>query len=201
MEDKVRVSIVIQSMLNDAMVEVHHQELMDEGQERLRFVKYLIHHYSNTNQDIYEHWDVALYDTKFDVKGLRKKNRHDEEYDENIHWVELKNVNGSDGWLYGQSDFIVFETFDYWIVVNRQKLIKLIEIKCTDRERFYTEPMLYKFYRRSNRRDTITLVKTVDLCKNSHIILSKDITEYSPKQLKTISEKLNKVKKIAPVNI
>jgi hypothetical protein len=156
---------------------------------------------ANTNQDIYEHWDVALYDTKFDVKGLRKKNRHDEEYDENIHWVELKNVNGSDGWLYGQSDFIVFETFDYWIVVNRQKLIKLIEIKCTDRERFYTEPMLYKFYRRSNRRDTITLVKTVDLCKNSHIILSKDITEYSPKQLKTISEKLNKVKKIAPVNI
>ena len=50
--DKVRVSIVIQSMLNDAMVEVHHQELMDEGQERLRFVKYLIHHYSNANQEI-----------------------------------------------------------------------------------------------------------------------------------------------------
>jgi hypothetical protein len=39
-------------MLTDAMVEVHHQELMDEGQERLRFVKYLIHHYSNTNQEI-----------------------------------------------------------------------------------------------------------------------------------------------------
>jgi hypothetical protein len=52
MEDKVKVSIVIQSMLNDAMVEVHHQELMDEGQERLRFVKYLVHHYPNTNQDI-----------------------------------------------------------------------------------------------------------------------------------------------------
>ena len=52
MEDKIKVSIVIQSMLNDAMVEVHHQELMDEGQERLRFVKYLIHYYSNTNQEI-----------------------------------------------------------------------------------------------------------------------------------------------------
>jgi len=49
---EIRISIVIQSMLNDAMVEVHHQELMDEGQERLRFVKYLIHHYSNTNQEI-----------------------------------------------------------------------------------------------------------------------------------------------------
>jgi len=52
MEDKIKVSIVIQSMLTDAMVEVHHQELMDEGQERLRFVKYLVHHYPNTNQDI-----------------------------------------------------------------------------------------------------------------------------------------------------
>ena len=47
-----RISLVIQSMLNDAMVEVHHPELMDEGQERLRFVKYLIHMFSDTNQKI-----------------------------------------------------------------------------------------------------------------------------------------------------
>ena len=52
MEDKIKVSIVIQSMLSDAMVEVHHQELMEEGQERLRFVKYLVSYYSNTNQEI-----------------------------------------------------------------------------------------------------------------------------------------------------
>ena len=49
---KVRVRLVIQSMLSDAMVEVHLPELMEEGQERLRFVKYLVHHYPNTNQDI-----------------------------------------------------------------------------------------------------------------------------------------------------
>ena len=47
-----RISLVIQSMLNDAMVEVHHPELMDEGQERLRFVKYLIHMFPDTNQKI-----------------------------------------------------------------------------------------------------------------------------------------------------
>jgi hypothetical protein len=52
MEDKIKVSIVIQSMLSDAMVEVHHQELMEEGQERLRFVKYLVSYYSNTDQEI-----------------------------------------------------------------------------------------------------------------------------------------------------
>ena len=50
--DKVRVSLVIQSMLNDAMVEVHHSQVMNEAQERLRFVKYLIHHYSDTSKEI-----------------------------------------------------------------------------------------------------------------------------------------------------
>ena len=50
--DKVRVSLVIQSMLNDAMVEVHHSQVMNEAQERLRFVKYLVHHYTNTQQEI-----------------------------------------------------------------------------------------------------------------------------------------------------
>ena len=49
---EIRISIVIQSMLNDAMVEVHHQELMEEGQERLRFVKYLILYYPDTTQKI-----------------------------------------------------------------------------------------------------------------------------------------------------
>jgi hypothetical protein len=37
-------------MLNDAMVEVHHQELMEEGQERLRFVKYLVHMFPDTDK-------------------------------------------------------------------------------------------------------------------------------------------------------
>ena len=52
MENKVKVSLVIQSHLKDAMVEVHHQELMNEGQERLRFVMYLIHYYPDTTQEI-----------------------------------------------------------------------------------------------------------------------------------------------------
>ena len=50
--DKVRVSLVIKSMLNDAMIEVNHAPLMDEAQERLRFVKYLVHHYPDTSKEI-----------------------------------------------------------------------------------------------------------------------------------------------------
>ena len=50
--DKVRVSLVIQSMLNDAMVEVHHSQVMNEAQERLRFVKYLVHMFPDTDKKI-----------------------------------------------------------------------------------------------------------------------------------------------------
>ena len=62
-----RVRLVIQSNLSDAMVEVHHQELMEEGQKRLRFVKYLIHHYSNTQQLIIVDWVYEQFE-KFDNK-------------------------------------------------------------------------------------------------------------------------------------
>lgn len=50
--DKIKISIVIQSMLSDAMVEVNHPQLMEEAQERLRFVKYLVHHYPDMKQSI-----------------------------------------------------------------------------------------------------------------------------------------------------
>ena len=67
MEDKIKVSIVIQSMLTDAMVEVHHQELMEEGQERLRFVKYLILYYPDTTQKILVDFVYEQFE-KFDIK-------------------------------------------------------------------------------------------------------------------------------------
>jgi len=50
--DKVKISLVIQSMLNDAMVEVNHVMEMNTAQERLRFVKYLVHMFPNTDKKI-----------------------------------------------------------------------------------------------------------------------------------------------------
>ena len=50
----IKVSLVIQSHLNDAMVEMGIQQevYQQQAQERLRFVKYLVHHYTNTQQEI-----------------------------------------------------------------------------------------------------------------------------------------------------
>lgn len=43
-----RVRLVIQSNLSDAMVEMESNPSL--AQERLRFVKYLVHHYPETQQ-------------------------------------------------------------------------------------------------------------------------------------------------------
>lgn len=109
-----------------------------------------------------EHWDVKL-DVHFDVKAIKKINRQDIAVNENIHWVEIKNIIGNNGWLYeGKTDYFSFETDQYWIIVSKVKLQSYIKEKCQKRE--WTErPELYKLYRRSNRKDVITLVKTIDL--------------------------------------
>lgn len=126
---------------------------------------------SSTNkEDKKEHWDI-LVQYKIDVKGLKKIRRSDAESNENIHWVEIKNVEGLSGWLYGEADYFAFETFDYFIIVEKNKLQKLIAEKTT---KTYTEnPTLYFLYKRESRKDVLTLVKTIDLIYISDEIICK----------------------------
>lgn len=123
--------------------------------------------FPTVDQDMKEHWDLNV---KYDVKMLRRKKRH-EDYDENIHWVEIMNVRGETGWLYGQADFFAFETIDYWIVVSKDDLQELIKTTVV-KEQVYT-PTLYKMYRRRDRKDIITLVKTIDLMYISSSVIRK----------------------------
>ena len=48
---KVKVSLVIKSHLNDAMIEMG-SNLIELADRRLRFVNYLVHYYPNTEQQI-----------------------------------------------------------------------------------------------------------------------------------------------------
>jgi len=126
---------------------------------------------STTEQDINEHWDVKL-DIKFDVKAVKKVNRSDGETDETIHWVELINVRGNRGWLYGEADYFAFELDEYWVIVNKQILQTFIAKKCAKKEKSDT-PALYKIYNRRDRLDVITLVKTIDLMYLAEQIIEK----------------------------
>jgi hypothetical protein len=45
----VKVSLAIKSHLNDVMIEMNIPQLQEQAQERLDFVKYLVHVFPNTN--------------------------------------------------------------------------------------------------------------------------------------------------------
>ena len=132
--------------------------------------------FSNEKEDMFEHWDVKL-DTGdsvilTDVKAMRKVNRSDESPDERYHYVELKNVNGNDGWLYGKADCFAFEMENQYVVVNKDSLQKLISEKCKDKIHS-DKPSLYKLYSRPGRNDLIVLVDTNDLINISRRIVFK----------------------------
>lgn len=116
----------------------------------------------NEEDDIKKHIDLYL-QVGVDVKGLKKVNRSDRGTNEHIHWIELKNVLGKPGWLYGEADFFTFELKDYWVVVDKKDLQKFIAEKCKNKIHV-SKPELYKLYQRKERKDIITLVTSYDLC-------------------------------------
>lgn len=122
-------------------------------------------------EDMTQHWDVKL-GIKFDVKAVKKINRWDDKPDENFHWVELYNVNGAWGWLYGEADYFAFETDDYWVIVGKTNLQDFIGDKCKDKVKTI-EKELYKIYTRPGRKDMVVLVKTIDLIAISELMIKK----------------------------
>ena len=113
---------------------------------------------SSSSEDRIEHWDFK-FETKVDVKRIKSPSRG-EPKDENIHWVETRNVSGNHGWLYGEADLFAFETEDYFVLVGKQDLQNFIE---SIPKVFSSNKELYKFYSRPGRKDEIVLVKTLDL--------------------------------------
>ena len=102
---------------------IHKGKLVEElfAQRHLSDIKW-----ANNYQNIHEHWDMegGLNGKmlKFDVKGLKKKNRGDDKTQDKYAWIEGTNVEGRPGWIKGLADYIVFERESYWLVVNREEL-------------------------------------------------------------------------------
>ncbi len=128
--------------------------------------------WATPTQDIKEHWEFQTNDFKFDVKSAKKENRYDNDPDENIHWIELINVNGDTGSLYGLANYFAFEIDDYWLVVEKFKLQKFIAVKC-EKKIICKRPKLYQLYTRNGKKDCITLAKTIDLILISNEIIRK----------------------------
>jgi hypothetical protein len=138
-----------------------------------RFAELLTNpNFSTPEQDMEEHWDVESDGKRYDVKAMKKWRRDDPEPTDRMHYVELRNVHGELGWLYGEADYIVFETRSYWIVVKRRTLMPFIE-GITENSEQSLKPIVYRLYQRTGRKDLMTVVPTVDLLAISETTIKK----------------------------
>lgn len=132
--------------------------------------------YPTEYQDIHEHWDLEILNCaelsgKYDVKGMRKVNRHDNNPNPTIQWLEILNVLGNKGWLLGKANYIVFEYILDWIIVDRFDIIKYLKNNIINQQSEY--PEIFKLYTRRGRKDLITLVPFFDLMKMCKYIIPK----------------------------
>lgn len=112
-----------------------------------------------------------------DVKGLNKNKRGDNAYDDSIHWLELQNVSGKDGWLKGEAEYIAFRTNTNIIFVNRKKLLDFALEAIKNKEVVYDTPMeCYVPYKRLKwGRDDLSLkALTSDLLKLADFTIEFD---------------------------
>jgi len=110
-----------------------------------------------------------------DVKSRKKIKRKDNNVDDEVIWIEFKNVQGKNGWVYGAANFIAFEREDSFLIVSRPALAKLCE-KIVDLKQINVNVKypLYTGYQRYGRNDLLSLIKIEDITNNlKHIIWEK----------------------------
>jgi hypothetical protein len=130
---------------------------------------------SSSKEDIEDHIDFWWDSPKkgripMDAKGIKKNSRYDKSFDDSIHWLELQNVNGKPGWLYGKAEYIAFRTNTRIIFVKREKLLSFALRATEGKEVVYDNPKeFYVPYKRKKwgRDDLSIKVPTSDLLERA----------------------------------
>ena len=130
---------------------------------------------TDTQTDIYLHIDYYINRTdgsatSVDVKGGNYLN---------TIWVEFKNVCGSDGWVYGDAEFIAFdmpELFGF-VMVKRKELVEHCE-KIVEKVFVPKYQATRKLYQRAGRKDVISRLEITDLQEiNSYKIIKYAVSQ------------------------
>lgn len=92
-------------------------------------------------------------------------------------WIEVKNVRGKDGWLYGKADFVVFEREKDFILIPRTQVLHLVNSLVRFDLGFVSgaHQAKYRVFQREGRRDQITQVKISDLLKLNNVSIWKKL--------------------------
>ena len=120
---------------------------------------------STKKEDVEEHIDFWWNSPQkgwigIDVKGMNKAKRRDKDFDDTIHWLEIQNVQGKNGWLKGKAEYIAFRTKKDIIFVKREKLLSFALERIKDKDVVYDTPTeCYVPYKRLKYgRDDLSLM-------------------------------------------
>ena len=136
--------------------------------------------FSTKYEDISKHidlWWKPLNKDKwvsFDVKGLRKNKRYNNDFSYENTWLEVKNTSGNPGSLLGEEIYMAFETKDKWIISRREVLLENLREKIVDTMIYNFNPDEdFKMYQRKERKDLIIRVPLSFIEENSCKIIKK----------------------------
>jgi hypothetical protein len=127
--------------------------------------------------DQIRHIDLHTKIGTVDVKAMKRVTRSAELQEEYI-WVEFRCTSGLNGWLFGEQDWIAFESMDGFTLVLRKHLLDLCNDLCdTDTYVNTARKALYKAYQRRGEEDVISMIKFKDLYRIPHFSIRNPLIE------------------------
>lgn len=127
---------------------------------------------SPIKSDIYGKWDFSCeLPFKVDVKTSRRFNKEDIDPNDAYVVLEIKNVKGNEGSLYGQAQFFAYEIGNYFYLVSTKALRLWVSIMVDMDDYVSSVREAYKkVYTRNGRDDLMTIIP---------LQLAKDMASFS----------------------
>ena len=113
------------------------------------------------SDDMFRHIDFWGGGEGYDVKAMKRIRRGMEQQDV-LFYVELTNVNGYNGWLFGEATYIAFEMEGCFCIVDRARLTTVVK-GVTTLLPLVCKPTLHRVYSRVGRKDRLVLVDMEDI--------------------------------------
>jgi hypothetical protein len=111
-----------------------------------------------------KHFDFHVQGRPVEVKAMKAPRRGMAPVSDMIY-VELKNVSGGVGWVYGDADFIAFEQHEGFLVVDRRELVRLVQSMQPKCKQSRVSGVFHTLYSRANRDDLVMVLHKDDLAR------------------------------------
>ena len=101
---------------------------------------------------------------RVEVKAIKSR-RRGETPDPSVIFVELKNVSGGPGWVYGKSDIVAFEQPSGFLMVQTRALKHLAESMVSTCKHANRSGIHHTLYKRRERDDLMLVLSRDDVTK------------------------------------